>query len=42
LMRASVVVMPRRRSASRSLLPVHFSVNQLIADPMGRSASKPR
>ena len=38
-MPATVVVMPRRRSASRSLLPVHFSVIQVITDPSGWSAS---
>ena len=38
LMRASVVVIPSRRSASRSGLPVHLSVSQTIALGSGRSA----
>jgi putative ABC transport system permease protein len=40
LMRSRVVVMPRCRSASRSLLPVHFSVIQVMTEPSRRSASK--
>ena len=31
--------MPRRRSASRSELPVHFSVTQVITGPRGLAAS---